>query len=150
MDTLTKSSKQLLILASLGHFAVALLHYVMPLLGSWAYAYFGAPDLTLMATGGSWLPAIATYSLAVVFTIIGFMGLSAAGVFRSLGIIRPILWVVGAVYVMRGLLVTVQIRMLGAGSQIHKRDLLFSCVALTIGLVQLWGLWRSRPARSSG
>jgi hypothetical protein len=139
-----KFSKQLLILASGAHFAVALLHYVMPFLGSWAYGYFGAPELTTMAESGSTLPAVATFALAVIFTLFGLMGLSAAGMLYSLGIIRPILWAVGVIYTLRGLLVTVQISMLVQGGPIHHRDLLFSLVALLIGMVQLCALWRSR------
>jgi hypothetical protein len=149
MDTVDKLSRQLLIMASLGHFAVALLHYVMPFLGSWAYGYFGAPELTTMAEAGSSLPAIATIALAMIFTIFGFMGLSAAGVFRSLGIIRPILWVLGIVYVLRGFLAVPQIHGIVQGSPLPLRHAVFSLVAFTIGALQIWGLWRSRKSGSS-
>jgi hypothetical protein len=144
-----KSAKRLLILGAVGQFAVALLHYVIPFLGPWAYGYFGAQELTTIAEGGSSLPAIATIALAVTFTLFGLMGLSAAGVLYSLGIIRPILWGVGAIYAFRGSLVIVQIGMFVRGGPIHLKDLLFSLVALTIGVVELWGLWRSRPPGSS-
>jgi hypothetical protein len=143
-----KLSRQLLFVASGGHFAVALLHYVMPFLGSWSYGYFGAPELTTMAEDGSSLPAVATFALAVSFTIFGFMGLSAAGVLHPLGIIRPILWVVGGFYTIRGVLAVLQIGMLVRGDSIHLRDLSFSLVALLIGVIQLLGLWRTRSPKS--
>ena len=141
-------AKRLLVYASIGHFTVALLHYVMPFLGSWAYAYFGAPELTKMAETGSNWPAISTFALAVIFTVFGAMGLSAAGIMRSWPYIRAVLWVVGIVYVLRGLLVTVQISYVLQGL-LSARHAVYSMVALAIGLCQLWGLWRSRGSRTS-
>jgi len=141
MDILTK---RLMIIASIGHFTVALLHYVMPFLGPWAYAYFGAPELTQMAEAGSQVPAIEAFTLAVIFSIFGFMGLSVAGILQSGKIIRPILWVVGCIYVLRGLVVFVQVYLFLQGSDTHLRDMVYSLVSLSIGVLQLWGLWRSR------
>ena len=141
-------AKRLLVYASIGHFTVALLHYVMPFLGSWAYAYFGAPELTKIAETGSNWPAISTFALAVIFTVFGAMGLCAAGIMRSWPFIRSILWVVGIIYVLRGLLVTVQISHV-LQSLLSARHAMYSMVALAIGLCQLWGLWRSRSPRTS-
>ncbi len=140
------SAKRLLIIASIGHFTVALLHYVMPFLGSWAYAYFGAPELTKMAEAGSIVPAVEAFTLAFIFTLFGFMGLSAAGIVRSRKIIRPILWAVGSIYVLRGLVVFVQIYLFMQGSNTHLRDMVYSLVSMFIGILQLWGLWRSRQS----
>jgi len=141
MEILTK---RLLIIASIGHFTVAMLHYVMPFLGPWAYAYFGAPELTKMAEAGSQLPAIEAFILAIIFSIFGFMGLSAAGIIQHLKIIRNILWVVGSIYMLRGLLVIVQIYLLAQGAETQIKDIIYSLVSLVIGVIQLLGLWRSR------
>jgi len=146
MDIITK---RLLIIASIGHFAVALLHYVMPFLGPWAYAYFGAPELTKMAEAGSQVPAIEAFALAVIFTIFGIMGLSAAGILQNGKIVRQILWAVGSIYVLRGLVVFVQVYLSLQGSNTHLRDMVYSMVSLSIGVLQLWGLWRIRNAKLS-
>ncbi len=142
-------TKRLLIIASIGHFIVAMLHYVMPFLGPWAYAYFGAPELTKMAEAGSQLPAIEAFILAIIFSIFGFMGLSAAGIIQHLKIIRNILWVVGSIYMLRGLLVIVQIYLLAQGTETQIKDIIYSLVSLVIGAIQLLGLWFSRDVKLS-
>jgi hypothetical protein len=144
MELLTK---RLLITASIGHFTVALLHYAMPFLGSWAYAYFGAPELTKLAEAGSQLPAIEAFILAIIFSIFGFMSLSAAGIIQYVKAIRQILWVVGSIYVLRGLVAIVQVYLIIHGNDTHTRDIIYSLVSLTIGLIQLIGLWRSRNTK---
>jgi hypothetical protein len=143
MDVLTR---RLLVFASIGHFAVALLHYVMPFLGSRGYAYFGAPELTQMAESGSTVPALATFGLAIFFTVLGLVGLSAAGVLRPWRLACPILWVIGIVYALRGLLVIPQVVAFVQGASIPPQDPVFSVVALLIGALQLWGMWRSRQS----
>jgi hypothetical protein len=139
-----RQAKRLLICASAGHFAVAILHFVMPFIGPLAYGYFGAPELTAMALKGSVVPPIATFGLALAFTALGFLGFSAAGIIHYLKIVRPLMWGIGIVYVLRGLLAFVQAYMMIRGYPLSLRDILFSVIALIIGLIQLSGLWKSR------
>jgi hypothetical protein len=146
---MNRLAKGLLIAASIGHFSVALLHYVMPFLGVWAYGYFGAPALTKMAEGGSMLPATVTFGMAAIFTVFGIVGLAAAGVLKASRLVRPILWVVGSVYLLRGFLVVLQIQAMLGGKVMPARAIFFSLVALLIGLVQIWGLWTSKEAGST-
>ncbi len=144
MDKITKN---LLIIAAIGHFMVALLHYAMPFLGAEAYAYFGAPELTKMAEAGSQLPAIEAFILAIIFSIIGFMGLSVAGIIQYLQVVRRIFWVVGSIYILRGLIAIVQVYLILQGNDTHVRDIIYSLISLTIGVIQLFGLWRSRNVK---
>lgn len=143
------SAKRFLIAGAVGHFIVALLHYCIPSLGTSAYGYFGAPELMEMARTGSMVPAVATYLLAAVFTGCGVYSFSAAGIVRPLPFARMLLWIVGAVYVIRGSLFVLQIYVVFQGHIYLLRHASFSLAAFAIGLVQLAGLWKSRTAASS-
>jgi hypothetical protein len=118
-------------------------------MGSWAYAFFGSPFLASLADTGSAVPAIAAYAVGIVFARFGFMGLSISGVTGSRGFYRPILWTVGAIYLLRGLLFIPQVVLLFQGISTIARGPMFSLIALSIGALQLLGLWKSRRSRSS-
>jgi len=149
MVTADIPSRGFLIGAAIGHFMVAILHFTIPFLGSWAYAFFGSPYLASLADAGSAMPAIAAYGVGIVFARFGFMGISAAGVTRYRQFYRSILWGVGAVYVFRGLLFIPQVLLLFQGRSTIARGPVFSLIALIVGMLQLLGLWKSRRSRSS-
>jgi hypothetical protein len=143
------SSKRLMISAAVGYFLIAMLHLAAPFLGPWTYSYFGANYLARLAQSGSMIPAIAGFIIGIAFTGFGFMGVSVAGVKRSRRLDRPILWGVGVILVLRGLVVVPQIFLLFRGLSTFARGPVFSLIALVIGAVQLIGLWKTRSTGSS-
>ncbi len=138
------SSKHLMILVAAGYFMIALLHLVAPFLGPWTYSYFGANYLARLAQQGSSIPAIAGFVIGIAFTVFGLMALSAAGKMKSRKIDRPILWGVGIILLLRGLLVIPQTLLLIRGASTFARGPLFSIVALLLGFIQLLSLWSNR------
>jgi hypothetical protein len=134
------NGKRLLILAAVANFAIALLHGAIPLMGVNGYIYFGTMDLALLAQAGSPIPAIATWFLALVFAGIGFYCLSGAGIIRRLPLLNLALWFIGGIYILRGLIVILDILGLILGEQYPLRQTVFSATALMIGLMILIGL----------
>ena len=135
-------------LAASGSFAVALLHVVVIVIGAPAYTYFGAPQLTPLAAGGSPVPALLTSGLVGLFTIWGGYALSAAGDIRPLPLLRAVLLAIGIIYTPRGLAAPVQLLALLRGADFPPRYAMFSGCALAIGVCYLAGLhrgWRSLP-----
>ncbi len=133
------TGKRLLILVALANFAIALLHIAIPFMGVRGYIYFGTKELARMAAAGSLLPAIATWSLALVFAGFGFYCLSGAGVVRRLPLLNIALWFIGGIYTLRGLIVILDILGLFLGEGYPLRQTVFSTTALVIGLMVLVG-----------
>ncbi len=139
---------QWLVLGSILSFAVALLHVVIIFIGAPAYRYFGAgEDMAMAAESGSAFPALLTLSLAGIFAIWGFYGLSGAGVIRRLPLLKIALILIGAVYTIRGVAVFQQLFHIATSSvEVAPREIVFSLVSLIIGLAYLIGTisnWRS-------
>jgi hypothetical protein len=132
----------LLVAGGIANFAVAALHLRIVFLGPAGYRYFGAGEhLATMAQNGSALPALVTIALAVCFALFGYCALSGAGVYPRLPLLRWILLGVGIVYTLRGLLILVELgRILSLPGTEPARELVFSAVALIIGLLYLVGL----------
>jgi hypothetical protein len=133
--------------ASLG---IALLHVAIVLVGAPAYAYFGAPDLAPLAEQGSPVPALLTLTLAALFALWGFYGLSGAGIVGRLPLLGPSLAAIGCVYTLRGLLLLPELAALVRGQGPPMRVAVFSAVSLAIGLAYLAGLVQSRLPRREG
>ncbi len=132
---------QWLVLGSILSFAVALLHVVIIFIGAPAYRYFGAgEDMAMAAESGSAFPALLTLSLAGIFAIWGFYGLSGAGVIRRLPLLKIALILIGAVYTIRGVAVFQQLFHIATSSvEVAPREIVFSLVSLIIGLAYLIG-----------
>jgi hypothetical protein len=143
-------SKQLLILAGILSFLVALFQAVVTFSPAWSL-YFGAPEKLV-----SNVPLLYVTGLvaAVLFGIFGLYAMSGAGYIRHLPLLRGVLLAIGCLYVLRGLLV-IPIILITAGylqssRPIPTTGLASSLVSLLIGLLYLAGTigsWRSlRPA----
>ena len=138
----------LLKIGGLSSFAVALLHLVIIFIGAPGYRYFGAgEDMARMAESGSLIPAAITFGIAVVFTLFGLYAFSGAGIVRRLPLLAIALSVIGAIYTLRGISVVSEIILkLNAPNAVPARYIIFSAVALIIGLFYLGGTiknWKS-------
>lgn len=127
--------------------AIASLHLVIVTIGSVAYRYFGAgEDMATMDARGEWAPAIITIGIAAVFSVFGVYAYSGAGLVRRLPLQRTVLVAVGAIYLLRGLLIFWDIAQLVGNPTYPFRACVFSFVSLAAGLIHLYGLGRNRAA----
>ncbi len=90
------------------------------------------------------LPYLLTIFVAVVFFIFGLYGLSADNQFRKLPFLRPVIFIIAGIYLLRGLGELIV-------DFIHKTnsisEITYSLFALTIGLLFLIGglrKWKKR------
>jgi putative oxidoreductase len=118
----------------------ALLHVAIVVGGPAWYRFFGAGEgMARLASGGSLYPAVLTASIATGLAVAACYGLSGAGVLRPLPWLRPVLGLIAAVFVARGLL-GVPVVLLGSGSylaELRGRWLFMvvtSLVCLALGL----------------
>jgi hypothetical protein len=130
-----------LLAAAVASFGVVLLHFAVIVVGAPAYAYFLAGDrLVTLARQGSLIPTLITGALAAVFAVFGTYALAGAG-FLHLPATRVLVAAIGCVYALRGALIVpeaVMVRFLDR----PVRALIFSAIALAIGLVHLVGVSR--------
>lgn len=135
--------------------AVAALHVVIIFLGPPAYRYFGAgEDMARQAEAGSVMPAALTLAVTAVFAVFALYAFAGAGRLRRPPLLRTGLVVIAVIYTLRGLALIPELFQFARGSAtVMPRQLVFSAVSLTIGLLYLAGtvlLWpRLRPARKA-
>lgn len=140
MSRIKSAPNWMLLFAASGSIAISLLHVAIPLLGPWAYGYFGAAELMPAATAGSLTPALVTWALAAFFALIGVYALSGAHLIRTLPGLPIGLAFAGAVYSLRGFLLIPEAVQLFQGTLIPPRRALFSGVSLLLGLLYMGGL----------
>ncbi len=138
-----------LVAGALCSFAIALLHLVIIFVGAPAYFYFGAASLAVQAERGSPVPALITGALTLLFVLKGAYALSGAGLLAPFPLLRTVLPIITAIYVLRGLVLVPDLIRLAQGAPYPARQAVFSAVSLGIGLVHLMGVaarGRSRTA----
>jgi hypothetical protein len=124
--------------------AVALLHAAMPFAPPGAYAYFGAPDLAAAAATGARWPDVLTLGLAAVFAGWSYYALGALGAVRRPPLLRWGLAAVGGVCLLRGVAIVPEGLALARGGG-PLRPVVFSAVALALGVSYALGTWRAWP-----
>lgn len=129
-----------LLLAGVANVGIAFVHVAIALIGLPAYVYFGVPDLGQAAAGGSPWPALVTFALAGVFALCGAYAFSGAGILPRLPYARAVLLAAGAIYVLRGAIVVLDIARWLRGDDYPLRQTAFSADALVIGLMILGGV----------
>ena len=145
-------SKQLLSVAGILSFLVAIFQAVISFSPSWSI-YFGAPE---ELAANKQMLIIGGLAFAVIFAIFGLYALSGAGHVRPL----PWLWLgllgIGGVYTLRGLFVIPLIFIMAGIYQISESipptALPSSLVSLFIGVLYLAGTiygWRDLPTRTN-
>jgi len=104
-----------------------------------AIVYFGGPAKLQAEHPG--LFALLCIVLGVIIALFGIYALSGAGKFRRLPFLRTVLVAVTAIYILRGLYVIPIIHiMLSFPERDVGRFLIFSLIALCIGIIHLIGL----------
>lgn len=99
-----KYKNQYLITGGILSIIAALLHIVIIVGGADWYRFFGAgEEMATMAEQGSLVPGIVTFGIAVVLFIWGLYAFSGAKVLMQLPFIKPVLVLVSAIYLIRGL-----------------------------------------------
>ena len=83
--------------------AIAILHIATIIGGPDWYRFFGAgEELAIMVEQGSWIPALLTSGIIVVFFIWGLYAFSGAGKMKRLPFLKQILIIISAAYIVRG------------------------------------------------
>jgi len=134
--------------AAAGSFTIALAHVVAIVVGGPAYRYMGAEPLGALAESGSWVPAIVTTLVTMVFVVFGLYALAGAGRMPPLPWTRATLFIIGAVYALRGLVVIGDVVGSLRVPGYPARRAVFSAISLAIGLLYVFGAARM-PRRES-
>lgn len=130
-----------LVAGGAGSGLVALLHVIIIAVGPKAYRYFGAGRIAPLAERGSWVPALITSVLVLVFMLWALYAFSGAGRMR-LPLLRPALFAIGTLYTLRGLVVVPDFLFLLAGRHPAPHMAAFSAVSLCLGILYLVGTVR--------
>jgi uncharacterized membrane protein len=93
-------------------------------------------EMTELAQTHFLLPYLLTIFVAIVFFVFGLYGLSADNKFRKLPFLKPIIFLIAGIYLLRGLGELIADRLLRANS---TSETVYSLFALTIGLLFLIG-----------
>lgn len=98
-------SDRFLIAGGLMAAIVSLLHFAVILGGPEWYRFFGAGErMARLAARGDLYPKLVTAAIAAILGVWALYGFSGAGVIRPLPFSRPVLWLVSAVFLGRGVL----------------------------------------------
>lgn len=129
--------KHCLVLGGVASILIALLHLALVLRPQW-YSFFGADELVQLHEQGSPFTVLVTVGLALMFAAWGAYALSGAGVVTQLPLVRTVLITIGAIYILRGLLLPSELfKALLTGYSI--RFAVFSTGSLAAGLLYLVG-----------
>jgi hypothetical protein len=130
-------SRFCLVLRSIASSLIALLHLGLVLRPRW-YRYFGADDLVKLHEQGSRFTMLVTLGLALMFALWSAYALSGAGVIGQLPLLRAVLIAIGAIYVLRSLMLPSELfEALLRGRPV--RFVVFSSGSLAAGLFYLVG-----------
>ena len=106
-------------------------------------AITGAPDVyAAAAEAGSASPTLITLMLAALFAVWGLYALAASGKIAPLPLMGPAIHAITAIYLVRGMFLLPQLlghNIFTAHYNVTPRDLVFSAIALAIGLIHLAG-----------
>lgn len=126
------------ILGGLANSLFTTLHMILAAKPSW-YRYFGAGELAEMHEKGSKFPRLVTIGLVFLFGIWAAYGFAAAGVIDPLPIMRTMIIIIIAVYLLRSLMIFKEI--FKFIFQEHPfRFIVFSAGAFATGAVYYLGM----------
>lgn len=90
-------------IAGILNFIAAALHVAVIIGGEKWYRFFGAGEvMARMAKAGMAYPTLITTFIAMILFIWGLYAWSAAGIFYKLPLIKPALFAISAIYLIRG------------------------------------------------
>jgi hypothetical protein len=94
------------LLAALILFAGALLHVAVLAAGPEWIAFVGAPaEVVESAKLGTWLAPVSTLGVAALLAGLALYSLAAVGMLRPLPLVKPVLGLFAAIFVLRGLII---------------------------------------------
>lgn len=93
-------------------------------------------EMTELAQTHSSLPLLVTIFISIIFFIFGLYGLSADKKFRQLPLVKPVIFVIAGIYLVRGVGELLADTLLGTNS---LSETIYSLMALAIGLLFLFG-----------
>lgn len=93
-------------------------------------------EMQELSTINAALPYLMTVFVAVMFFIFGLYGLSADNKFRALPYLKPVIFIIAGIYILRGLGELILDFLNNTNS---TNETAFSLIALTIGLLYLIG-----------
>ena len=100
-----KIGVMLLALAACIAMGTAIAHMSCIFLGAECYAVQMAPSQIIeSARNGTYLAPIGTIFVSAIFVVLGVYALSAAGVVRKLPLLKPVIYVVATLCIIRGIL----------------------------------------------
>jgi len=136
------TGQRLLMIMGWWNIAFAVLHVIIIFMKGSGYRYFGAGEqMARAAEAGNPKPTLITAGLTVIFLGFGLYALSAGGQFRRLPLTRWIVLGIGVLYLLRGILVGPQAWWaIQHPDQVPLRFVLFSAVALLLGVVCVYGV----------
>ena len=127
----------MLVFAALLNFALAVLHVYIIARGAPAYRFFGAGErMARAAERGSWIPALVTAAIALVFFVWGLYAVSGANLIPALPWTRAVLTLIAGVFLLRGAGLIAPL----FGVKTDAFLMVTSLVSLGIGLVHVLGL----------
>lgn len=100
-------------------------------------------EMATLAQKHSTLPYLLTIIVAIVFFIFGLYGLSAANKLRKLPLLKPVIFLIAGIYLLRGAGELIADKIQGTNS---IAETIYSLVAIIIGLLFLIGglqKWRT-------
>ena len=104
MPNMNNHTNMALLLGGFSSFTIAAVHVATIIGGQAWYRFLGAgEEMATMAEQGSWMPAIVTLGIAIMFFIWGLYALSGAGKLKRLPLLKQTLIVISAIYLIRGL-----------------------------------------------
>jgi hypothetical protein len=98
-------------------------------------------EMTELAQINSSFPYLLTIFVAIVFFIFGLYGLSADNKFRKLPFLKPVIFLIAGIYLLRGLGELIADGIQGTNS---TTETMYSLFALIIGLLFLFGGLKKR------
>jgi len=131
--------KTSLLLGSILSFVISIVHIAAIVIGPAAYNYLDAPELAELTQTGSWIPAILTFGMALVFGLFSLYALSAINIVRKLPFVTIVIPCIGAIYCLRGLAIIWFIWLVVIDSpNAIPREIVFSLLSLITGVCYVY------------
>lgn len=125
------------------------MHIVIPFDGIADYLYIGTNKYELLEFHRTALVEPAALILALVFFIFGIYCLSGAEMMRPLPGLNPVLWFIGGLFTLRGLITIPRLLGLGTNEQLPAVHFSIPILALVIGLMILIGMQKKNQERNA-
>lgn len=137
------TTRTALTLAGLGNVAAALVHFVGYAMGPEAIAFLGAPPYIVQSMEEGTSEALITVSaIAAVLAVFAAYAFSGAGLLPRLPFLRVVLSFVALIFILRGLVIFIQIQGADFSKLFDVVHLGLSVVVLILGILYAIGAWR--------